>query len=387
VATTAVYLFLMTPGASDDNKGDAFTPEATGEWYSAQSAPISRRAADILDSLSDSVSAFDPSWRWVYLNPAARDTLTALGRDPDTVIGKILWDELPMLLDTRFEIETRRAVTEQRVVEYEEYLPDLDRWYEMRVVPNRGLITTHTRDVTERRRAERAIEQSADRAVRLLSLATRLGKAETPQDVVDAALREALDATGARAGSVSLLRVDTSNDKTFEIVATAGYGAALERRFRRFPFEAGRPVSDAVIAGALVVIASKAEWDTRYGRTGVSSAELPGEAMATIPIMVDGSPVAALSLTFREPQKFDDVSLHHRRADGHRARPRARVRAGAAGPRGQRFSLRCGSGSRVEAGLRGDASHACFSGGAALGRLVRGRYSRRSGFGRVASPH
>ncbi len=111
------------------------------------------RLREVLDNLTESVSVFDSEWRWTYVNPSARTTLLALGRDPDTIRGKVLWDELPELKGTRFETETRRAVATNRQVSYEEYLPSLDRWYANRIVPSASSITTFSADVTEQRKA------------------------------------------------------------------------------------------------------------------------------------------------------------------------------------------------------------------------------------------
>jgi PAS domain S-box-containing protein len=116
----------------------------------------------ILDTLDDAVSVFDGEWRWTYVNPAAAEVLRALGRDPGAVIGRVLWDELPELLGTRFETETRRAAETGAIVVYEEYLPSLERWFETRLVPSDGALTSFTRDVTERRRAHEVLRHQEE---------------------------------------------------------------------------------------------------------------------------------------------------------------------------------------------------------------------------------
>jgi PAS domain S-box-containing protein len=118
-----------------------------------QAQDSATRVREVLDSLSDAVSVFDRDWRWTYVNPSARVILTALGRDPNAVIGEVLWQQLPDLLGTPFETENRRALETQSPVTYEEYLPALDRWFENRIVPFANGVTTFTRDVTEQRRA------------------------------------------------------------------------------------------------------------------------------------------------------------------------------------------------------------------------------------------
>ena len=297
----------MTPPLEDaDDLAIPDVSDQTGEW-SADATKISRRAADILDSLNDSVSAFDGEWRWVYLNPAAKALLRDLGKDPEALLGRVLWDELPMLLGTQFETETKRAASERVVTEYEEYLPDLDQWFENRIVPSHGLITTHTRDITHRRRAERAMEVGADRAARLLTLATRLGAAGTPDEVAAVALSETLAATGAQSGSVAWLRYDPVNGPMFETAKALGYRENLSKRFNRFPLKGGRPLSDAIITRTPVLIESREAWLARYAEV-IQPSELPGEAMANIPVMVEGEAVAGISISFREPRKFDDAT-------------------------------------------------------------------------------
>jgi PAS domain S-box-containing protein len=132
--------------------------EQTNEALRASSAELEQarieavdagaRVREVLDTLTDAVSVFDREWHWRYLNPAAQAILVAMGRDPARMIGRNLWNELPELLGTRFESETRRALDSEGAVEYEEYLPTLERWFENRIVPSPNGVTAFTRDVT-----------------------------------------------------------------------------------------------------------------------------------------------------------------------------------------------------------------------------------------------
>jgi PAS domain S-box-containing protein len=119
-----------------------------------------RRVTEILESLDESVSVFDKQWRWTYLNGPARALVSKMGKNPDALAGHVLWDEIPELLGTRFETETRRARETGTASEYEEYVPALERWFEIRVIPSREGVTTFWRDVTERYLAAEALRQS-----------------------------------------------------------------------------------------------------------------------------------------------------------------------------------------------------------------------------------
>jgi signal transduction histidine kinase/CHASE3 domain sensor protein len=108
----------------------------------------------VLENLPDAASVFDADWRWTYVNAPARRVLTGLGADASSVTGKVLWDTLPQIKGTRFESETIRAKSEHRVVDYEEYLPEIDAWLENTIVPVDGSVMTFSRDVTRRKREE-----------------------------------------------------------------------------------------------------------------------------------------------------------------------------------------------------------------------------------------
>ena len=136
----------------------------------AQAAEQSRDAAEqarllleqVLENLPDAASVFDSQWRWTYLNSPARRILTSLGVDAKSVIGKSLWQTVPQIKGTRFELETLRAQRERHVVEYEEYLTELDAWLENTIVPVGESLMTFSRDITRRKREEEGAKLLSD---------------------------------------------------------------------------------------------------------------------------------------------------------------------------------------------------------------------------------
>ncbi|HEX3533644.1 MAG TPA: ATP-binding protein, partial [Gemmatimonadaceae bacterium] len=135
-----------------------------------QTAEESRDAAEsarlqlarVLENLPDAASVFNSEWRWTYLNAPAKRILTDLGIDAESATGKILWETIPQIKGTRFESETLRAGSEGRVAQYEEYLPQLDLWFENTIVPVEGSVMTFTRDVTRRKREEQGAKLLSD---------------------------------------------------------------------------------------------------------------------------------------------------------------------------------------------------------------------------------
>jgi len=144
----------------------------------------------VLENLPDSANVFDSEWRWTYVNPSGSRILSAIGIDPAQVIGKVLWDAIPRLKGTKFETETLRAVRESRVVDYEEYSPELDAWMENSIVPVSGAVMTFSRNITRRKREEQGSRLLSD-ASRVL--ASTLDYEKTLQAVAKLAVGDLAD--------------------------------------------------------------------------------------------------------------------------------------------------------------------------------------------------
>jgi len=139
------------------------------------------RLRRVLESAPDAVSVFDSQWRYTYTNPAGSALLRAVGRDPEQVLGRTLWDALPGVAGTPFETEVRRAMASRQVVVFEERYAPLDAWLETRAVPtDEGGVVTFIRDITARRRAdaERDDLLARERAARAEADAANRAKAD-----------------------------------------------------------------------------------------------------------------------------------------------------------------------------------------------------------------
>ena len=157
------------------------------------------------------------------------------------------------------------------------------------------------------------LRRVADFGERLLAVSAGLSAALTPDAVADVILREGMAAAGADAGSVALVRSDASGSsegshepQEFEVIRSAGFGAPLVARYARFPVQAGRPLSDAVLHRAPILLGSRAAWRERYPDTAEETVGLGHEAFAAVPIRSAGEVLAALLLSVRDPVTFDE---------------------------------------------------------------------------------
>jgi PAS domain S-box-containing protein len=148
-------------------------------------------------------------------------------------------------------------------------------------------------------------ERTLDQARRLQRLTALLNQAVSPEAVADVILEGGLAATGADAASLAMLRAEA---RQFEIVRTAGYGKELAERYRTFPLEPGRPVSEAVLRREIMLVDSPEAWRERFPRAPEDLVRLGYQAFGAVPVASGERTIAVLSFSFRARQEFDEAT-------------------------------------------------------------------------------
>jgi PAS domain S-box-containing protein len=113
----------------------------------------------ILASITDAFFALDGEWRFTYLNDEA-EHLLARGRGE--LLGRSVWDEFPEAVGSTFWEQYHRAAREQRTVQFVEFYPPLDSWFEVRAYPSPDGLSVYFRNVNEERRAQEALRASEE---------------------------------------------------------------------------------------------------------------------------------------------------------------------------------------------------------------------------------
>jgi len=109
----------------------------------------------VLNSLNDRFFALDSQWRYTYFNRGAEAQLVALGKDPASLKGRVLWEEFP---NPSSEEMFRRAMRERIPLSDEFYYAPLGEWVENRVYPTPdGGLAIFQQYITERKKAEEAL--------------------------------------------------------------------------------------------------------------------------------------------------------------------------------------------------------------------------------------
>jgi PAS domain S-box-containing protein len=132
-----------------------------GERVARQEAQAARqRMATILESITEAFFALDRDWRFTYLNAEAEHLLQ---RPRAELLGKSIWEEFPEAVGSTFYERYHEAVRERRAVQFEEFYPPLDTWFEVRAFPSEDGLSIYFHDITEQKRLEETIRESENR--------------------------------------------------------------------------------------------------------------------------------------------------------------------------------------------------------------------------------
>ncbi len=113
----------------------------------------------IAESLEDGLAAYDPQFRFIWLNRAAEVLLGCPGSD---LVGRSQWEAFPATLGTPLEAALRRAMESRETIKLDQCFGPGSRWQEIRAGPTAGgglLVQFH--DITERRKADEDLQSKS----------------------------------------------------------------------------------------------------------------------------------------------------------------------------------------------------------------------------------
>jgi PAS domain S-box-containing protein len=108
------------------------------------------RMVEILEGTPDVFFTVDANWNVTYVNENT-EGISSLGREQ--MLGRGLWEVLPLLAGTRYELAFRRVMAERVPARFEEALPP-DHWYEVHAYPSGQGMSVFLREIRDRKLLE-----------------------------------------------------------------------------------------------------------------------------------------------------------------------------------------------------------------------------------------
>ncbi|MFO8099048.1 MAG: PAS domain-containing protein [Salinibacter sp.] len=113
----------------------------------------------ILESITDAFVAVDENWLFTYVNAQAE---ALLERSRDELLGASMWDAFPEIAGSTFQKKYKTAIEERTTVEFVEYYPPLNRWFEVKAFPFEGGLSVYFDDVSDRMEARERLRRERD---------------------------------------------------------------------------------------------------------------------------------------------------------------------------------------------------------------------------------
>jgi PAS domain S-box-containing protein len=137
---------------------DALLPELErSRPHPAGQKTPEQHATTMLETVPDGVFNLDREWRFLYVNCAAE---RILGRERQTLLGRVFWEEIPGALATPVESELRRALKNQTTGEFQARFDGVAGLYQILTCPCEDGLLVFMRDITEQNRLREALEES-----------------------------------------------------------------------------------------------------------------------------------------------------------------------------------------------------------------------------------
>jgi PAS domain S-box-containing protein len=147
---------------------------------------------NLLESITDGVTIYDREWRIRFVNQRGAQIL---GKTPEDLIGKNVWQVFPEAVGSTFYREYHRAFSQQVSVHFQEFYPPLNIWFEIHAYPSQeGLIVLY-QDITQRKQTEESLQRAyGELENRVLERSLELSRTNTLLEMQTKACRRAEEA-------------------------------------------------------------------------------------------------------------------------------------------------------------------------------------------------
>ncbi|SDA58739.1 PAS domain S-box-containing protein [Algoriphagus alkaliphilus] len=114
----------------------------------------------ILESIGDAFFTVDKNWVVGYWNKQCE---SLLGINREEILGKNIWEEFPEAVSLPSHTNIHHVMATGESINFEEYDPAFDKWFEVTVYPSKEGLTFYFRDITLRKQADISLVQANER--------------------------------------------------------------------------------------------------------------------------------------------------------------------------------------------------------------------------------
>jgi PAS domain S-box-containing protein len=113
-----------------------------------------------VENMTDGFLTVNQEWEIVYAN---KEAAGIWGRPKNELTGKRLWDIIPKTVIPMVRSHYFKAMEKRMPVQFEMNWQGRDAWYEVRVYPSPEGISVHFRNIADRKKGQKLLEESEER--------------------------------------------------------------------------------------------------------------------------------------------------------------------------------------------------------------------------------
>ncbi len=171
---------------------------------------------EFIQRITDAFIALDGNWCYTYLNKKAADMIQ---KDPDAILGKNVWEIFPEAVGSKTYAAFQEAMKTQKYTFNEDYFEPLDLWQENHIYPSEDGLSVFIRDISERKKLERALKEKEE-AEQIKLLAAVHNAREKERNAIGAELHD--NVNQILVGTNMLLSIALDNPgKSSEIISNS----------------------------------------------------------------------------------------------------------------------------------------------------------------------
>ncbi len=114
----------------------------------------------ILESISDAFFAVNREWTVTYWNNEAE---RILGTKSSDIVGKNLWEVYEDAVELDFYHQYHKAMKTGKLVNFEEYYPALEKWFDVTAYPSEGGLSVYFKDISFKKLSDEKVRLSNER--------------------------------------------------------------------------------------------------------------------------------------------------------------------------------------------------------------------------------